>query len=518
MLALHRLAFWNSRKSLNIFALFLVLSCSGVLLYLMKDGIPSRAAMAGIITFVCLVPVLIRWQLGWMTLFFVIPWLAWLRRFEIFLLNEKVFKNEAMDVTLLVPDIITAAMISGFLLTRYLRKPVALVEGEWAFVTCLKLFIGLCVLEVFNPIMGSIAGGVNGLRVFVLMFGLYWVTAEVVKTKDIAIRWVVLTACSGAIVGAYGAYQYLVGFPSYDVIWALGTGTDKQVIGDAMRAFSTFSFTSTFSHYMIIAVLCGWALFVLDDVGRLTRLFGPLVVSLALLGISVTFVRSSFLGMVAACVVGLVVAGPAAKKRVWRLVAVAVVAIGVLIASPSAAGDNAANESTMSTSGLVAERVLSMKDPNKVGSFSVRIDTWVRLTELCFSTYQAGVGLGAGAADRFGGDGFAKAVAYTESQYFSMLAEMGWVGFFLFIYLTSYGMLYTIRIYDALEDPDRRRLALLSLMLQVGILITGVTGGTVLYTLPGSAYYWTALGLATALARMERAEKEKAALLSATVA
>ncbi|MNL71835.1 hypothetical protein D3C87_1970560 [compost metagenome] len=61
----------------------------------------------------------------------------------------------------------------------------------------------------------------------------------------------------------------------------------------------------------------------------------------------------------------------------------------------------------------------------------------------------------------------------------------------------------TLRVHDRLRNPDLKRVANVSMMMQAGLMLTGFTGGTILYTLPGSAYYWTVLGVTSVLPRLD---------------
>ncbi|MFN3429481.1 MAG: hypothetical protein ACK46X_05980, partial [Candidatus Sericytochromatia bacterium] len=117
--------------------------------------------------------------------------------------------------------------------------------------------------------------------------------------------------------------------------------------------------------------------------------------------------------------------------------------------------------------------------------------------------YPAGVGLGAGSSYRITGNYTVSSFAYTESQHFSMLAELGWPGFVLFIWINIGGFIFSLRVYDRLRDPDLKRMAGVSMMMQAGLTVTGLTGGTVLFTLPGSAFYWTALGIVSVLPKLD---------------
>ncbi len=498
----------------NLFALLLVLLTSTGLLWILQDGPPSRSETAGVLAVLLLTPVVLRWQAGWLMVFLALPWIAWIRRLALYF-DPKIASKESFDLTLMLPDLIVALTVSGFLLTRHLRRAEQVDPLERPLHVAIGLFVGLCLLQVFNPIMASIGAGLNAWRVFVLYIGLYWITRTVATSRNAVTAWVVCSMCFGGITGLYGAYQYLVGFPAHEVVWAQGSHSANQTIGDSMRAFSTFSFTSTFSHFMVITACISWAAMRLQSVGRLMRLLAPIVFGICLLGLAVTFVRSSFLGLIMAGLVMVVVAGKPAR-RLKRLVAVVAVGCVAVVMSPSSVGDAQAYDQP-STGALVADRLLSMRDPSSVGSFNYRLRLWQKTLYQTSTTYPMGVGIGAGTASRFGGNGFAAAMAYSESQYFSIMAETGWPGFILFLWVTIAGLIFSLRVYDELEDPERKRLALLAFGLQVGILTTGITGGPILYTLPGSAYYWTALGLVAALRRAERAEVAEREVLTTVV-
>ena len=490
---------------INLFAVALVLLTSTALLWILRDGPPNRLETTAILAALTLTPVVMRWQAGWLTLFLLLPWIAWIRRMALYW-DPSVAAIEANDFTLLLPDAIAAITISGFLLTRHMRRREAEDPGERLLVRPIAFFIGLCAVEVFNPFMASVPAGLNGWRIFVLYIGLYWVTREVAKARGGVTSFVVVSVLFAAATGLYGAWQYLVGFPAHELQWAESNPAKYQIIGESMRAFSTFSFTSTFSHFMIIGACMSWAAMRLDAVGRLMRLLAPIALLLCLTGMAVTFVRSSFLGLILAGIATVVIAGDPAW-RLRRLVLVLVVGIGALVLMPSSGGDAQAYDEPTGTGALVADRLMSMRDPTSVGSFNLRLDTWQRTVTNITLIYPLGVGIGAGAATRFGGNGFAAALAYSESQYVSLLAETGWPGFLLFCWITGYGLYFSVRTYDELRDPQRKRLVLMAFGIQLGLLTTGVTGGPVLYTQPGCAYYWTALGLVAAMRRAEAAER-----------
>jgi hypothetical protein len=363
------------------------------------------------------------------------------------------------------------------------------------------LFIALNIIEIFNPFMGSVAAGINGFRQFTLYTLLYFLTQAVVRRREQVNRWFVLTMLIGVITGLYGSYQYIYGFPVWDTIWAAIYHADSQIIGESMRAFSTFSFTSTFSHYMVVAGCIAFTAVRMRAIGGLHRTLSPFYLVCILMGLALTFVRSSYMGLIIAFAMGIILAG--APEGRWKRMVLLVIAAGVLVvASPKGGHEAQMMAESDGTGELVANRMITLADPAKAGSMGARFNAWNNVL-MNSMKYPVGVGLGAGASYRITGNYAVSAFAYTESQHFSMLAELGWPGGILFLWINLGGLLMGLRIHDSLRNPDLKRIANAAMMIQVGLMVTGFTGGTVLFTLPGSAYYWTALGLVTALPKMD---------------
>ncbi|MNS09298.1 O-Antigen ligase [compost metagenome] len=485
---------------MNVVGLLLALGCSAMLIFFMKNGAPSRPALGFLIALLILTPVLLRWQVGWLMLFLIFPFISLIRRLYL-LIDTNMGTGNANDFLVLLPDMLMGVVMVGFLLSIRNRKKGELNFNDRSLRVPLVLFIGLNIIEIFNPFMGSIAAGINGFRQFTLYILLYFLTQVVIERKDQLYRWLVATMVLGAVTGLYGAYQYIYGFPQWDTIWAKMYGAQGQVIGDSMRAFSTFSFTSTFSHYMVITACAALFAFRIRGIGILHRTLAPFYLVCMLMGLGLTFVRSSYMGLMVAGALGLIVAGKP-EGRWKRMVALFVLA-GVLVTVAPKGGQEITRMAEAEGAGeLVATRITTLADPAKTGSMSARFNAWNNVLTNSIK-YPAGVGLGAGSSYRITGNYTVSAFAYTESQHFSMLAELGWPGFILFIWINIAGFLLSLRVYDRLRNPDLKRMAGVSMMMQAGLTVAGLTGGTVLFTLPGSAFYWTALGIVTVLPRLD---------------
>ena len=478
-------------------ALLLVLVCTALITYLFRNGAPPRIQFSALMAALLVTPVLLRWQHGWLLLFLFAPLVTGLRR--LYLLFDPSLHTYSFDLMTVLPDGILLTMGLGLFLSRRSRRALATpVDDKWLKLP-IAFLIAYCVIQIFNPDMGSWMSGLNGFRQFTLYMFLYFITQQVLERKEQVYQWLTATVLLGAVTGLYGAYQYIVEFPEWDRMWANAFGAKDQIVGESMRAFSSFSFTSTFSHYMVIACAVAFLVVRMRGLGMFTKMLSPFFLGCALVGLALTFVRSSYIGLFAAGFVGLVVAG-APKMRVNRLLAgVACVAL-LIVVLPK--GHTETYYNGESTGNLVAQRALSITQPTKVGSMGVRFSAWESIFTTSFEM-PIGRGLGVGAAGKFSGQHAIAAAGYSESQVFSILAELGWPGTFMFVWIVGYGFVLSLRVHDRLRSPDLRQVARICMMIQVGLTVVGLTGGVVLYTVPGSLYYWTVLGMVTVLPRLD---------------
>lgn len=491
---------------INLLALALTVGVSAMLIYFMKDGAPTRIALGFLVALLILTPALLRWQSGWLMLFLIMPFIALIRRLYLLVETDMGTGSNTNDVLVLLPDFLLAAATFGFIMSTRSRRKGELVFEDQLIRMPLILFIGLNVIEMFNPFMGSVVAGINGFRAFTLYILLYYLTQAVVQRREQLNQWMIATMLIGAMTGVYGAYQYIYGFPEWDTIWAALYRAEGQVIGEQMRAFSTFSFTSTFSHYMVIAACVAFVAMRMKMLGPLHRVLAPFYLLCMMMGLALTFVRSAYMGLLVAGALGLIMAGKPEVR--WKRIVMLVVLAGVLVtAAPKGKRETIMMEEADGAGELVATRVMTLSDPTKAGSMDARFGAWTSVLNNSVK-FPVGVGLGAGSSYRITGNYTVSAYAYTESQHFSMLAELGWPGLILFVWINIGGLIMTVRIHDKLRNGDLKRVANMSIMMQAGLTVTGLTGGTVLYVLPGSAYYWAALGVATVLTKLDDPPEE----------
>lgn len=490
----------TQNQRLNLLGLVMVGIGLSAIQFIMADGYPSRFEFAAIIGVLLCWPILIRWSNGFFIFFTVLPFVSLVRR--IYLMVDR---GVGSDPLVLIPDVMFLLTATGYFLFHRGKDSPADQKAERQLKMLMLFFVTYSVMQIFNPYMNSVVVGINGFRQFTMYIAFALFTPCILTSRESAWRWVKIIALTSAFSGLYGSYQSLIGLPYYDALWQELAGVSHQVIGSTLRAFSTFGFTSTFSHYCVVGILAAVALSGANKVSFNWRISAPLLGLATTSGLALTFVRSSYLGLLIAGVLTLVMAGPP-RARLMRMAGVLVVG-GVLVAFlPQGNGEgNVRAAQEASATQLVTDRALSLSSSTQSHSYNYRIGLWTGIVRNSLN-YPFGFGLGVGAGGKVGGSGQLQSFAYSESQVFSVLAELGWAGLLSFLALCGGGLLYTLKIHDQSQNESDKRLLRFSFGVQVGLFIVGISGGPVLYTLPGAPCYWAAVGLSLAVGRWQRRE------------
>jgi hypothetical protein len=140
---------------------------------------------------------------------------------------------------------------------------VAAERGAFRSLTTLSKLVlayaALVLLSAFNPLQGSVVAGVSALIFFVPLLA-FWVGRSLVD--DGLLRRVLLTvAVAGVPAALYGLAQTFSGFPSWDRAWMAEKGYGgAQLVGTALRPFSSFSSSAEYGTFIAIGLLMWLAL------------------------------------------------------------------------------------------------------------------------------------------------------------------------------------------------------------------------------------------------------------------
>lgn len=457
---------------------------------------PSRLALL-VALLVVLVPLcLLRSTLLLPTLLIVLPFFTLMRR--LFLLRDPTILN--LDPLILLPDLLTllvvvhlgVAFVRGGDPLRWREhgnrnrrwSSVALVDGT------VLLLVALVALGLVAGLSNGVAPALNGARMFGLYLFVYFYARAMVRRWGQVVQVFAITVFTGLVTGLYGVYQTLVGLPVYDRIYFENSAARVHVIGEFVRAFSTFQFTSHFSVFMLCAFFC--ALTLLEQpCGRQVRAVSLVALLAAVAGIATTFVRSTWVALAAGLVAYGLLRWVHSPLLRWALVAV------LLPAGYCAFGFLAAADPVLSP---VSDDPTQVLRARAYSLFAATPDTDLYGRYLGFqealriaARSPLGYGLGATSAERFG----VGTTAWTgDSQVTTLLVELGWPGLICFFCVLLLAMRCNLHGIDRAACREVRTLLVGIAAIQVSLFVASLTGGPLWYTQPVCVYGWLLAGVA----------------------
>jgi hypothetical protein len=356
------------------------------------------------------------------------------------------------------------------------------------------LVLALLALVALALVVGTRHGlptALNGARMFGLYILIYFYTRFTVRRWEKVGEILLITLFAGLVTGVYGVYQTLIGLPSYDRLYFENTPARMHVIGGFVRAFSTFQFTVHFSIFMLLVFFCALTL-CQQRAGRIVRLVSVVTLAASVLGIAVTFVRSTWVGLaagLAAYVLLRWVRHPVLRwAAVLVLVPVACFSLGALSHETGPVGATTEDSPTVALRGRAYSVLSATPDTDLYGRY-LGLQEALRIA----ASGPLGYGLGATSAERFG----VGTVAWTgDSQVTTLLVELGWPGLLCFFGILLLALRANIRAIDTAPSRDLRLLLIGIACMQVGLLVACLTGGPLWYTQPTSVYGWMLAALA----------------------
>ena len=206
------------------------------------------------------------------------------------------------------------------LLHPVFRKP-------WNDVTrWMVVVLAVACVQAVSPMGAGVRANLIG-ALFVVIPLLWFFVGRTVdaRTIDLIVRAIPFL---GIIVGAYGMYQFNIGFLPWDKAWVHVAGYAALYVGGFVRPFATFASSAEYETFVLIAALVSFALaFRLRGVAAM--LYGALGVALWAVG----FLDGSRTGMVyTAAGVGILWAYRVESRRYIRLIAAAIGTVVIYLA------------------------------------------------------------------------------------------------------------------------------------------------------------------------------------------
>jgi len=384
-----------------------------------------------------------------------------------------------------VPDAILFAAMVGWI-ARYRLRILATRS-----LLPVSLFLGWCVIEVFNP-RASLLTGMAGFKKTAMYISLYYLGAAVTAVdRSVITKIGKITVTCGVIAAGYGVLQAWRGLAAFElapIIHAMGKMTEQALpvlyVQDFLRPFSTFSGPWIFGDYLVIGLLFGLLLF---GTGKQSMRWFLIATASLLLGLAVSLSRSSYVMLI--CCLGLifVLAGRSRMSRVIRASAV-VILVGTLTVA-------VINYQGRTAPGAPAA-VLAMF--NVVGRF----ERWQILLYDTSTYSMIGQGIGSIQAAYAFGEQF---VEEAHSFLFDLLLEVGVVGLVLFAWVCVAVFSQALRAIRVVGfEADRQELIVVVAILG-GMLMAKSAAGGLWGMQVHDTYWWLLCGVVAGLsARQHR--------------
>jgi len=331
--------------------------------------------------------------------------------------------SRGLDPLLLVGAIFTIYLAFPTIYGVKLRDPVS------------KIVLGLMalmVLEIFNPLQGSIAVGISGAMFSLVPMLWFWIARRYGSDRTLYVLLFRVVVPFGVACALVGLYQSFVGFFPWQMAWVRAMGAGYVWSG----GYRPFGFANSGVEYANLLMLTGVLIIGAAITGRRAYL---LLLPVVLGGIIITSSRGPIVRMVFGAAIMWACSSRNVRAWIPRLVAGIVLGIGLITYSArAAAGDGAApaeeskNVRTMATNRIAGG--LAHPLDKKYSSGGIHVDLFLLGIRHGFTT-PTGSGLGSTtlAAGKFGTQGSANALS-TEIDISDQFVSLGFLGGFLFLF------------------------------------------------------------------------------------
>lgn len=337
---------------------------------------PLVLLLLGVLGVLCLAP-----RRGVYILIVFLPFMYALRRF---VLNFQPF--EQRDPILLFPIITVTVMFLGVIIFSNARVFHYFTRSP--LLKACAFLMGVFVLQIFNPLQGSVLVGVAGGMYFIIP--ILWCFLGLMLRRDDPRRIVNIVIAIGLITALYGLKQHYLGLTEVEV-YELKAKEFYKTFGssDTVRVMSTFSSLGDFSAYLMIS-----GYFAFTALWRSRKNLGMLLVlGVDLLAMVWLAVRTSFILLVFGALMFVVLQGRNARQIVFRAFA-SLALVGILYGVLSTYDPQRMYDQSFSTNPYVVHTLSGLTHPTQESSLRLRISNWSYIVSSTVFPYPFGRGLG----------------------------------------------------------------------------------------------------------------------------
>ena len=425
---------------------------------LISNPITFRWVVIGVLIFLLFLVTINNVRKGVIAILIFVPFAAFLRRVLYFVSPYAEFD----PIHLIVP--ILALFIAVEMLLFGKERLSQTLKGNYLAKYIIALLV-LFVLQIFNPLQGSLLVGLGGALYYVapmvwFFFGLRYVNNQLLHKLMIAI------VAIGVVTGIYGLCQMTFGFPSFEKYWIEHGGFVSLRVGRFIRAFSTFANPEEYSRYLQVGGVIAFGYFLKSK--NLKWFLAGIFISFVVL---MTGVRASVFGLFFSVLILLAIwrATNLGHAFVWVILLVGSSFLIQTFLSPPGGQGIYQSESIFYTMGLHTAR--GFINPTTELSFQSRLNIWSYLFTSIVRGNPVGYGLGSTsiAATKFG-----RSEIGTDSYIVSTFVNSGIAGGLLFLIITLIAIKRGAEL--SLQSKDNDKLYPIVLAITVGLALTNIFG------------------------------------------
>ena len=454
------------RVSRSRYFFYLALSLLYVMIgYLLPNPVRFRWVAIGAVIFLLFALTVGSVRKGIMAILIFLPFMGFLRRVLYF-----VSPYAKYDPIHLITPILVLFIFVGIPLFGRGRLSQAIRGNSLAkYVIAL---LGLFVLQIFNPLQGSLLVGLGGALYYVIP-AMWFFFALCFANDQLLRKLMVAMVVIGVVTGAYGLCQMAFGFLAFEKYWIESAGFGSLHIGRFIRAFSTFSSPEEYSRYLQVAGVIAFGYFLKRK--NLARFLIFVFISFSTV---MTGVRSSAFGLSFSISVLLVIWRANNLRRTFIRLVLLASAFVVIMSFVSPPSSESVYESQSIFYTMAGHTARGFINPVGERTFQGRLSLWKRLVMDVVPRNPVGYGLGSTsiAARKFAGLGIG-----TESYIFALFVNSGVVGGLLFLIISLTVLKKGTEL--SLQPEHSKVLASLVLAIVAGLILNNVFGSSfVLYS------------------------------------
>ncbi len=368
------------------------------------------------------------------------------------------------DPILVFPAIVTCIMCASVMIFH--RQRVFYYFRRSPLLTAAALLMFVLVLQMFNPLQGSIFVGLAGGMFFLVP--MMWLVLGLVTTRESLARLLNMVLVIGCITGLYGIYQHYFGLSEIE-IYEMQSKHFLKTFGslEDVRVMSTFAGLVDFARYLTVSGFIAFAWF-----WRTRWLFGLFLFALQIVALLFTAQRTSFLVILFSIVMLIIVQGKGTRRIIARGLGASLVILLLYGIAYTFEPKEVYNQ-RFSKNPFVVHTVSGVTHPTEEATLHSRLDAWGGILLGAFTNNPIGRGLGSTtpAASKFEGGRYYEA----DSYFFELFYGSSVVAPLLFGVIAFILMRDLLRL--CIDDP-RDHLLRVCFAIMCGALLSSVFGIT----------------------------------------